>query len=64
MTSGVTHRNRRRGGLARSGHAQAVFDVDDYEHYVEMQSESALRHMASCYAYDHGKRTRSPCAAT
>ncbi len=35
--------------------AQAVFDVDDYEHYVRMQSESALRHLASSYAYDHGE---------
>ena len=35
--------------------AQAAFDVDDYEKYVETQSESALRHLASCYAYDHGE---------
>jgi regulator of protease activity HflC (stomatin/prohibitin superfamily) len=35
--------------------AQAAFDVDDYERYVETQSESALRHLASCYAYDHGE---------
>jgi len=35
--------------------AQAVFDVDDYEQYVAMQSESALRHVASSYAYDHGE---------
>lgn len=35
--------------------AQAVFDVDDYEKYVQMQSESALRHLASTYAYDHGE---------
>ena len=35
--------------------AQAVFDVDDFEHYVETQSESALRHLASSYAYDHGE---------
>jgi regulator of protease activity HflC (stomatin/prohibitin superfamily) len=35
--------------------AQAVFDVDDYESYVSMQSESALRHVASAYAYDHGE---------
>jgi regulator of protease activity HflC (stomatin/prohibitin superfamily) len=35
--------------------AQAVFDVDDYEKYVETQSESALRHLASCYSYDHGE---------
>ncbi len=35
--------------------AQAVFDVDDFEEYVNTQSESALRHLASCYAYDHGE---------
>jgi regulator of protease activity HflC (stomatin/prohibitin superfamily) len=35
--------------------AQAVFDVDDYEKYIETQSESALRHLASEYAYDHGE---------
>ena len=35
--------------------AQAVFDVDDFEHYVETQSETALRHLASSYAYDHGE---------
>jgi regulator of protease activity HflC (stomatin/prohibitin superfamily) len=34
--------------------AQAVFDVDDYENYVTMQSESALRHLASKYPYDGG----------
>src|SRR5271169_2684534 len=32
--------------------AQAMFDVDDYENYVPTQSESALRHLASLYAYD------------
>jgi regulator of protease activity HflC (stomatin/prohibitin superfamily) len=35
--------------------AQAMFDVDDYKNYVTVQSESALRHVASCYAYDHGE---------
>ncbi len=35
--------------------AQATFDVDDYELYVETQSESALRHLASQYSYDHGE---------
>jgi hypothetical protein len=35
--------------------AQAMFDVDDFEKYVRMQSESALRHLASLYAYDHGE---------
>ena len=27
--------------------AQAAFDVDDYEYYVPMQTESAVRHVAS-----------------
>jgi regulator of protease activity HflC (stomatin/prohibitin superfamily) len=35
--------------------AQAVFDVDDFQLYVETQSETALRHLASSYAYDHGE---------
>ncbi len=35
--------------------AQATFDVDDYENYVRVQSESAIRHLASTYAYDHGQ---------
>jgi regulator of protease activity HflC (stomatin/prohibitin superfamily) len=32
--------------------AQAVFDVEDYANYVEVQSESALRTIASRYAYE------------
>src|SRR5688572_13047601 len=35
--------------------AQAAFDVEDYESYVQVQSESALRGIASLYAYDHGE---------
>ena len=35
--------------------AQALFDVDDYEEYVRVQSESALRHLSSQYAYDDGE---------
>jgi regulator of protease activity HflC (stomatin/prohibitin superfamily) len=35
--------------------AQAVFDVDNYQRYVQTQSETALRHIASVYAYDHGE---------
>ncbi|MBU4461092.1 MAG: SPFH domain-containing protein [Verrucomicrobia bacterium] len=35
--------------------ARAVFDVEDYESYVRTQTESALRHLASTYAYDHGE---------
>jgi regulator of protease activity HflC (stomatin/prohibitin superfamily) len=32
--------------------AKALFDVDNYERFVEIQSESALRHVASLYPYD------------
>jgi len=32
--------------------AEAVFCVDDYENFVQIQSESALRQMAQNYAYD------------
>ncbi len=32
--------------------AEAVFEVDDYENYVHIQSESALRQMAQSYPYD------------
>lgn len=35
--------------------AQAVFDVDDFERYVSIQAEAALRHLASQYAYDEGE---------
>lgn len=35
--------------------AQAVFDVEDFEQYVKIQSESAVRHLASSYSYDHGE---------
>ena len=34
--------------------ARAAFDVDDFESYVHIQSESAVRHIASLYAYDRG----------
>jgi len=32
--------------------AQATFDVDDYERFVTVQSETAVRHLASSYPYD------------
>src|SRR5688572_28982994 len=35
--------------------AHAVFDVEDYASYVQVQSESAIRGIASLYAYDHGE---------
>jgi regulator of protease activity HflC (stomatin/prohibitin superfamily) len=32
--------------------AEACFEVDDYEHYVHVQSEAALRNLATRYPYD------------
>jgi hypothetical protein len=32
--------------------AEAIFEVDDYENYVHVQSESALRNMVTSYPYD------------
>lgn len=32
--------------------AEAVFNVDDYENFVHVQSEAALRQMATSYPYD------------
>src|SRR5215468_11213460 len=32
--------------------AEAVFEVDNYENFVQIQSESALRQMAQSYPYD------------
>jgi len=32
--------------------AKAVFDVEDYEEFVKIQTETAVRHMASLYPYD------------
>jgi regulator of protease activity HflC (stomatin/prohibitin superfamily) len=35
--------------------AQALFDVEDFENFVRVQSESALRHVATRYNYDFGE---------
>lgn len=32
---------------------KAAFEVEDYEHYVKVQSEAAVRHLATSYPYDH-----------
>jgi len=32
--------------------AEAVFEVDDYENYVKVQTESAIRNLATHYPYD------------
>jgi regulator of protease activity HflC (stomatin/prohibitin superfamily) len=38
--------------------AEAIFEVDDYENYVHVQSESALRNMATSYPYDAHDETQ------
>lgn len=35
--------------------AEAVFEVDDYESYVTIQSEAAIRNMASTHPYDRNE---------
>ncbi len=35
--------------------AEAVFEVDSYENYVTIQSEAALRNLATSYPYEHDK---------
>ena len=35
--------------------AQALFDVENFEAFVKVQSESALRHLAAQYNYDFGE---------
>jgi regulator of protease activity HflC (stomatin/prohibitin superfamily) len=40
--------------------AEAVFEVDDYNNYVKVQTESALRNLATSYPYDaHDDHTMS-----
>ena len=34
--------------------AQAQFDVEDYEAFLRVQAETAIRHLASSYPYDEG----------
>ncbi|WP_288529580.1 SPFH domain-containing protein [uncultured Secundilactobacillus sp.] len=39
--------------------SKALFEVDDYEAFVEIQSESAIRHMASEFPYDSFNETET-----
>jgi len=39
--------------------AKAVFDVEDYQEYVRVTAEAAIRHLASSYAYDEGEHEGS-----
>ena len=40
--------------------AQALFDVDDYQTFVNIQVDTALRDITSHYAYDHGEEDAEP----
>ena len=44
--------------------AQAMFDVEDFENFVKVQSESALRHTATRYNYDTGEDHDEPTETT
>ncbi|GGX16309.1 membrane protein [Undibacterium macrobrachii] len=35
--------------------ALAIFNVDDFERFVQVQAEAAIRHLAAQYAYDDGE---------
>ncbi|GAA0938412.1 SPFH domain-containing protein [Nonomuraea longicatena] len=39
--------------------ARAVFSVDDYEEYVAIQSEAAVRHLATTHPYDSHEEART-----
>jgi regulator of protease activity HflC (stomatin/prohibitin superfamily) len=38
--------------------AEAVFEVDNFENYIHVQSEAALRNMATSYPYDSHEDTQ------
>jgi regulator of protease activity HflC (stomatin/prohibitin superfamily) len=40
--------------------AKAAFDVDDYETFVKVQSEAAVRHLATAFAYDEADPHTAP----
>ena len=42
--------------------AQALFDVDDYQAFVNIQIDTGLRDIASHYAYDHGEEEQEGVA--
>jgi len=38
--------------------AQAMFDVENYEQYIRIQTEAAIRHLANQFAYDNDEDGR------
>jgi len=53
-TSGAAARDEITKLLRRFG-CDSVGFMDDFENYVHIQSESAIRHIASLYSYDRGE---------
>ena len=41
--------------------AQAAFDVEDYKGFVDIQAETAVRHVASVFPTTATRRARSRC---
>ena len=39
--------------------ARALLDIDNFEAYVPVQAEAAIRHIASEYSYDHGEEDQN-----
>ena len=50
--TGNPDRDRCSHRLARPRHLRCEIVVDNFENFVSVQTESALRHMASSYPYD------------
>lgn len=44
--------------------AEASFQVDNYENYVHVQSEAAVRNLATAFPTIRTKNTRCPCEGT
>ena len=44
--------------------AVAIFEVDDYVDFVHVQSESAVRNLATHYPYDTQQPGQCRCAGT
>jgi len=43
--------------------AEACFEVDDYQNYVKVQTEAAVRNLATRYRTTRTRSTRRRCAA-
>ncbi len=44
--------------------ARALYEVDDFVAFVDIQTETAVRHIATSYPYDSASDERLRCATT